>query len=96
MPNGGARPQSGKVTAVDGDTLTIAATTMGSDETKTVTVKTTSDTKVTVTEKSKASAAKVGMCATTNGKADDTGTVKATSISLREAGDDGCSMRGGR
>ena len=95
MPNGGGRPQSGKVTAVDGDTLTVAVATQGSDDTTDLTVKTTSKTSVTVTEESKASAAKVGVCATVNGKADDTGAVKASTISLRKAGDDGCSMRRG-
>ncbi|MFT4164891.1 MAG: hypothetical protein QM650_06580, partial [Microlunatus sp.] len=93
MPNGGTRPQSGKVTAVKGDTLTVAATQMGSDDTTTLTVKTTSDTTVTVTESAKASAAKVGMCATTSGKADDTGAVAATSITVYAAGDSGCESR---
>ena len=95
MRNGGMRPRSGKVTAVDADTLTIAVTQPGSDNTTELTVKTSSDTTVTVAEKTKASAAKIGMCATANGKADDTGTVAATTITLRAAGDEGCTMRRG-
>lgn len=95
VPDGGGRPQSGEVTAVDGDTLTVAVSQQGSDDSTDLTVTTTSDTTVTVTEKSKASAAKVGVCATVSGKADDTGAVTATTISLRGAGDDGCSMRRG-
>lgn len=93
MPNDGMRPRSGTVTAVKGDTLTIAATQLGSDDTTTLTVKTTSDTTVTVTKSAKASAAKVGMCATTNGKADDTGAVAATSITVYKPGDSGCGFR---
>lgn len=95
MPNGGARPQSGEVTVVDGDTLTVAVKQQGSNGTTPLTVKTTSDTTVTVAEKSKSSAAKVGVCATANGEADDTGMITAKTITLRKAGDDGCSMRQG-
>ena len=93
MPNNGARPRAGKVTAIKGDTLTLAATQLGSDDTTTLTVKTTSDTTVTVTKSAKASAAKVGMCANANGKADDTGTVAAKSITVYKSGDQGCGFR---
>lgn len=93
MPNGGMRPRAGKVTAVKGDTLTVAATKFGSNDTTTLTVKTTSDTTVTVTESTKASSAKVGKCAMANGKADDTGAVAAKSITVYSAGDAGCGFR---
>lgn len=95
MPNPGGRPRAGTVTAVDGDTLTLAVTTQGSDDTTALTVKTTSDSTVTVTEKSKASAVEVGGCATVNGKADDTGAVRASTITLRKADADGCTTRAG-
>lgn len=93
MPNEGMRPRSGTVTAVKDGTLTIAVTQMGSDDTTTLTAKTTSDTTVTVTKSAKASAAKVGMCATASGKADDTGAVAATSITVYKSGDAGCGFR---
>ena len=93
MPNGGTRPRAGKVTAIKGDTLTIAATQVGSADTTALTVKTTSDTTVTVTKSTKASAAKVGMCANANGKADDTGAVAAKSITVYKSGDTGCGFR---
>lgn len=95
MPNGGGRPRSGKVTAISGDTLTVAVPQPGSKDTTDVTVATTDKTTVTVTKASKASAAKAGVCATVNGKADDTGAVKAATITLRDAGADGCSVRRG-
>jgi hypothetical protein len=79
---GGGRPQSGTVTAISGDSLTV-------------TVTTTDKTTVTMTEASKATAAKTGVCATVDGKADDTGAVTATTISLRDAGTDGCTVRRG-
>ena len=78
MPTGRGRPRSGKVTAISGDTLTVAVSEPGSKETTDVTVTTTDKTTVTVTEASKASAAKAGVCATVNGKADDTGAVDET------------------
>ena len=96
MPDGGGRPRSGKVTAISGDHLTVAVSQPGSkDTTADVAVTTTDKTTVTVTKASKASAAKVGVCATVNGKADDTGAVAATTITLRDAGADGCTVRRG-
>ncbi|HEY5787844.1 MAG TPA: hypothetical protein VIT65_24035 [Microlunatus sp.] len=95
MPNGGGRPRSGKVTAISGDTFTVAVSQPGSKETTDVTVTTTDKTTVTVTEASKASAAKAGVCATVNGKAHDTGAVTAATITLRDAGADGCTARRG-
>lgn len=95
MPNSGSRPRSGKVTAVKGDTITVAATQARSKDTTTLTVTTTADTTVTITKSAQASAAKVGMCATANGKADDTGAVAARSITVYAAGDNGCGLRRG-
>jgi len=67
----------------------------GSKDTTDVAVTTTDKTTVTVTKASKASAAEAGMCATVNGQADDTGAVTATTITLRDAGADGCTVRRG-
>jgi hypothetical protein len=92
---GGGRPQSGTVTAISGDSLTVAVSQPGSTDTTAVTVTTTDKTTVTMTEASKATAAKTGVCATVDGKADDTGAVTATTISLRDAGTDGCTVRRG-
>ena len=95
MPDGGGRPRSGKVTEISGDTLTVAVSQPGSKDTADVTVTTTDKTTVTVTRASKASAAKAGVCAMVSGKADDTGAVKAATITLRDAGADGCTVRRG-
>lgn len=95
MPDGGGRPRSGTLTALSGDTLTVAVSQPGSKDTSDVTVMTTGTTTVTVTEASTSSAAEVGVCATVNGKADDTGAVTATTITLRDAGADGCTVRRG-
>jgi hypothetical protein len=95
MPGGGGRPRSGKVTSINGDQLTVAVSQPSSEDTSDVTVTTTDSTTVTVAQASKASAAKAGVCATVNGKADDTGAVTATTITLRDAGADGCTVRRG-
>ena len=95
MPNGGVRPRSGKVTAVKGDTLTVAATQPGSKDTTPLTVTTTAKTTVTVTKSAKSTAATVGKCAIANGKADDTGAVAAKSITVYAAGSTGCGFRRG-
>lgn len=50
---------------------------------------------MTRTEPATAKALAVGTCATAVGKADDTGTVAATAISLRQAGPQGCVPAGG-
>lgn len=95
MPDGGGRPRSGKVTAISGDHLTVAVSQPDSKDTSDVTVAATGKTTVTVTKASTSSAAEVGVCATVNGKADDTGAVTATTITLRDAGADGCTVRRG-
>jgi hypothetical protein len=94
--NGRAPAAVGKVTSVDGDTFVVRRTaappTAGAGSTgstapapTTVTVTTTNATVYTKTVTSGASALQVGTCVTAVGKADDTGTVAATSIAVRPA-----------
>jgi hypothetical protein len=94
--NGRIRPVSGKVTAVKGSTITVAAPALGSTEAQTYTVTTTDQTTYTQEKAAKASAVKVGLCATAAGKTDSTGAVAATSIALRPATDGTCSFGMGR
>lgn len=86
---------AGRVTAVDGTTLTVA-TTQGDDE-GSASVTVSSATAWTTTATASASAVEKGLCASVRGEADDSGAVAATSVSLSEPGDDGCStaLRGG-
>ncbi|WP_147572743.1 hypothetical protein [Cellulomonas massiliensis] len=86
---------AGRVTAVDGTTLTVA-TTQGDDE-GSASVTVSSATAWTTTATASASAVETGLCASVRGEADDSGAVAATSVSLSEPGDDGCStgLRGG-
>lgn len=81
---------SGKVTAVDGSTLTVDATGQdGTTTSKTVTVD--SSTTYSATAKASAKALVVGACATVQGKADDKGAVAATRIVVSQATDGTCS-----
>lgn len=86
----------GKVTSVDGDTFVVLRTagppTAGGGSTGSaapaptrVTVTTTNTTAYTKTVKAAASALQVGTCVIAMGKADDTGTIAATSIAVRPA-----------
>ncbi|MFD4323706.1 DUF5666 domain-containing protein [Nocardioides sp. NPDC058538] len=100
---GGGFGTSGEVTAVSGDTITVAAT--GFDpqaeegaepETATVTVTTTGETTVTTTTTADASALAIGRCVTASGTADDTGAVSAERIEVSDAVDGECSTGFGR
>ena len=94
----GRRALAGQVTAVSGDTITVQETLRprGTDTatatptTATVTVTTNASTTYTAQESAAASAVTVGECATALGKADDTGAVTATSISVRPATNGNC------
>ncbi|MFI2754477.1 hypothetical protein ACGIF2_13690 [Cellulomonas sp. P22] len=100
MPTGGTGGQgapgggfggatSGLVTAVDGTTLTLTTTTQdGTAATATVTVD--DATTYTTTSAADSTAAVVGLCATARGEADSSGQVAATSITVSDPGDDGC------
>ena len=85
----------GKVTAVSGAGFTVVssrpqngtATTAPTSET----VQTPAGTKYTQTGAANAQALVVGVCVTALGKADDTGSIAATSIALRPAENGSCS-----
>ncbi len=96
------RAVAGLVTAVSGDTITVqetmrargdgtaSSTATVSPTTATVTVTTTSSTTYTAQKAGAAADVAVGSCASALGKADDTGAVTATSITLRPATNGSC------
>ena len=80
---------SGLVTAVTATSITIESTDAdGAVASETVTVDDT--TSYTTTSASDSSAVAVGLCATAQGEADDSGSFAATAVALSIAGDDGC------
>lgn len=87
---------SGKVTAVSGSSFTVESTSpQGSTATTAVpttqTVQTSAATTYTRTEAANANALVVGLCVTALGKADNTGSIAATSMALRPAQKGSCS-----
>ncbi|HEY0188691.1 MAG TPA: hypothetical protein VGC67_14465 [Cellulomonas sp.] len=85
---------SGLVTAVDASTITVETTDQdGTTSTSTVTVG--DSTTYTTTVAADSSAITVGRCVTAQGEADDSGQVTATSLTLSDAGDEGCSTSAG-
>ncbi|MER7555360.1 hypothetical protein ABTZ46_00370 [Nocardioides sp. NPDC126508] len=108
MPSGGPGGgmggfgTSGEVTAVSGDTVTVAAVAFdprsgdSSAETTTVTVTTTGETSVTATETADAGALTIGRCVTAHGTTDDTGAVSAERIAVSDPVDGECSAGLGR
>jgi hypothetical protein len=100
----GRRVVAGLVSAVSGDTITVqetmrvrgdgTGTATGSPTTSTVmvTVTTTGSTTYTAQKTAGATDVAVGECASALGKADDTGAVAATSISLRPATNGSCTI----
>jgi Domain of unknown function (DUF5666) len=101
---GGARPVSGRVTAVDGSTITVAAVSFGggrgaggtaspaaTPSTSPVQVTTSSTTTYTKTVSAAAKDLAVGQCVTAIGKASDTGAVTATVIASQPAVNGECS-----
>jgi hypothetical protein len=96
----GRRALAGQVTAVSGDTITVqetlrprgtdTATATATPTIATVTVTTNASTTYTAQKTGAASDVTVGECASALGKADDTGAVTATSISLRPATNGSC------
>lgn len=102
----GGRVVQGKVTALSGGTITVEETvrvrgqgTATSSATagtqRTVTVTTSGSTTFTADKAAAATDVTVGECATALGKADDTGAVAATAISLRPATNGSCTGGGG-
>jgi hypothetical protein len=90
--NGGgfALPTSGKVTAVSGSTITVDAVDFQTQKTASKSVTVGSATKYTQSQKAAASALAVGQCVVAQGKADDSGTVAATSIAVSAPVDGSC------
>ncbi|WP_028045156.1 hypothetical protein [Cellulomonas sp. URHE0023] len=87
MFGGGA---SGKVTAIEGDTLSVETTDPdGATTTRTVTV--SADTTYTRTVSADATAVVAGQCATARGEADDSGKVTATTVMISAPTDGSCS-----
>lgn len=91
----------GEVTAVRQDGFTIAATRPSSDgaspTTTDVSVSVTGATTYTTTQKATPASLKVGRCVQASGKADDTGAVTATSMTVSDPVDGQCAgfmMRG--
>jgi hypothetical protein len=98
----GRRAVAGLVTAVSGDTITVqetarargngtaSSTATASPTTTSVTVTTTSSTTYMAQKTGAATDVAVGECASALGKADDTGSVAATAITLRPATNGSC------
>jgi len=102
MPADGTRPSgdpgrlrmfgngaTGKVTAIDGDTLTVESA-GPDDETTTRTVTVASGTTYTRTVAADATAVVVGQCATARGEADDSGKVTAAAVTISAPTDGSC------
>ena len=80
---------SGLVTALTATTITVESTDVdGVVSSATVTVD--DSTSYTRTSAADASALAVGLCASAQGEADDTGSFAASAVALSVAGDDGC------
>jgi len=91
----------GKVTAVNGASFTVESSRPQNATATTATptartVETSAATTYTRTEAANAKALAVGLCVTALGKASDTGSIVATSISLRPAENGSCSSGFGR
>jgi len=87
-------PTSGEVTAVSGDTITVKVTNPQTKKTSTKKVTVTSSTTYTKQQTTSSSALVVGQCAAVQGKADDSGTVSATSITVSAPDSDGSCASG--
>jgi hypothetical protein len=94
FPGGGRAPAgaiaSGKVTAVSGATLTVAAQRLGATGTVTRTVTVSGATKISTQARTTAKSLAVGRCVSAQGKADSTGTVAATRVQISDATDGQC------
>lgn len=97
VPGGGLT--AGLVTEVSGSTITVESTgiptgdddgTAAGGDATTTTVTVDDATAYTTTAATDASAIAVGLCVLAQGEADDSGQVAATSLTLSEPGDDGC------
>jgi hypothetical protein len=98
-PNGGrtmiGSAIAGKVTAVQGTTITVAMTTLAassSTSNPTGTVHVTAATDYTTTAAATHAALKVGLCAVVSGTANSTGAVAATRIALSRKTNGSCNL----
>lgn len=87
---------TGKVTAVSSTGFTVQQDNPQTGATTDVQVTVDGSTTYTKAESASASALKVGECVTANGQADSTGAVTATTITISQAGPNGCTVGGGR
>ncbi|GHF86904.1 hypothetical protein FHX82_004531 [Amycolatopsis bartoniae] len=87
---GGFGGAFGKVTAVSGTGFTVEQDNRQTGATTSVQVTVDATTTYTKSQSADASALKVGECVTATGKADDTGAVTAQTISISQAGANGC------
>jgi hypothetical protein len=108
-PSGSAQRRAGfgangKVVSVSGASFVVASVRLApsasagasaSPTTSDVTVTTNASTTYSQTVSATASALKVGTCVTALGKADDTGAIAATAISVRPKSDGTCGFGGG-
>jgi hypothetical protein len=93
---------SGAVVSVSGSKVVVAARdftsgtgSTGSATTTNKTITLTAKTKITGVRSATSTAVKVGRCATAQGQADSSGTVKATSVSITDPVDGNCTGFGG-
>ncbi len=84
---------AGLVTAVSGTTVTVQST--GQDGSETQTFEVSDATTYTTDAAADSSAIVVGRCVTARGESDDAGQVTATTLTLSDAGTDGCSTGAG-
>ncbi|WP_431875099.1 hypothetical protein [Amycolatopsis sacchari] len=95
--NGQGRGAFGKVTAVSGTGFTVEQDNRQTGATTSVQVTVDAGTTYTKSEAANSSALKVGECVAATGKADETGAVTAQTISISQAGPNGCTTGfGGR
>jgi hypothetical protein len=93
--NGAGRGAFGKVTAVSATGFTVEQDNRQTGATTSVQVTVDSSTTYTKSESANSGALKVGECVAATGQADDTGAVTAKTISISQAGPNGCSTFGG-
>jgi hypothetical protein len=93
---------TGSVVSINGNSMVVAArdftaagSTTSTPATSNKTVALGSGTKISTTKAATSTAVKVGRCATAEGKADSTGAVAATRISITEPVNGQCSFAGG-
>jgi hypothetical protein len=101
VPSGAPNRQggfaTGTVSSVSGSTIVIAARQFGgTNSTTNRNVTVNSQTKVTTQQSTTASALKVGLCVSAEGKADSTGAVAATSVRISDPVDGQCTAGFGR